>query len=85
MRIKIKNPGSKDIKLAFPTRMIFNGFTARIGAASINKYVSIDNKRISHTDLKRLMKEVNNVKSRYPDLELVNVEASDGTSVIITL
>ncbi len=85
MRIIIKSPGEKTIKLAFPTRMIFNGLTAKLGAASINKYVSVDDVNISSADLKRLMKEINYIKGRYPHLELVNVESSDGKKVVINL
>lgn len=85
MKITVRSPGEKSLKFAFPTRMLFNGFTAKIGAASIKKYVSTEDADISSADLKKLMKELRRIKDRYPDLELVNVESSDGTSVIIKL
>ena len=85
MRITIQSPGERTIKLSIPTRLIFNGFTAKIGAASIRKYVSSDVVKISSADLKRLLKEFNRIKHKYPDLELVNVESSDGERVTIRL
>jgi hypothetical protein len=85
MKITIQSPNEKTIRLGFPTRMIFNRFTAKIGAASIRKYVSTEDTDISSDDLKRLMKEINRIKSKYPDLELVNVESSDGEKVTIRL
>lgn len=85
MKITVKSPGEKSLKFAFPTRMLFNGFTAKIGAASIRKYVSTEVTDISSADLRKLMKEIRRIKDHYPDLELVNVESSDGSSVIIRL
>ena len=85
MRITIKSPDKRTIKLAFPTRMIFNNFTAMIGAASIRKYVSTKEVSISSADLRRLMKEINRIKRKCPDFELVNVESSDGERVEIKL
>ena len=76
MRITIQSPSEKIIKLAFPTRLIFNNFTAKIGAASIRKYVPIEDVNINSTDLKRFIKEINRIKRKYPNLELVNVESS---------
>lgn len=85
MRITIQSPSEKTIRLGFPTRMIFNRFTAKIGAASIRKYVSTEDTDISSDDLNKLMKEINRIKRKYPDLELVNVESSDGEKVTIRL
>lgn len=85
MRIYIQSPGERAIKLRFPTRLLFNGLTAKIGAASINKYVPTDTLKLSSDDLKRLMEELNRIKHKFPGLELVNVEAKDGERVIIRL
>lgn len=85
MRITIQSPGKRPIKLAFPTRMIFNSFTASIGGRAINKYVSTDEVDLNSADLKRLMKEINNIKRKYPDFVLVDVQGSDGETVKITL
>lgn len=85
MRIIIQSLGVRPIKLAFPTRMLFNGLTAKLGATSINKYVSTDDIKISSSDLKKLMKEIHNIKRRYPDLEVVDVDSCDGTKVVIKL
>lgn len=85
MKIMIQSPGERPIRLAFPTRMLFNGLTARLGAASISKYVSTEDNKISSADMKRIVKEIHRIKHKYPDLELVNVDSSDGTRVVIKL
>lgn len=84
MRIIITSPNERTIRLALPTRMLFNGFTARIGAGTINKYIP-ENIKISSRDLSRLMKEINRMKHKYPGLELVNVESGSGETVKIML
>jgi hypothetical protein len=85
MKITIQSPGEKTIKIAIPTRMLFNGLTAKLGFASIRKYVSTEELNLSSTDLKRLVKEIRKTKNKYPHLELVNVESSDGSKIIIKL
>lgn len=85
MRILIQSPGERAIRLRFPTRLLFNSLTAKIGAASINKYMSAENMKLSSRDLKRFMKEINRIKHKFPGLELVNVEDKDGERVIIRL
>lgn len=85
MRITIQSPGEKTIKLAFPTRLIFNSLTAKIGAASIKKHVSTEEANISSDDLKRFIKEIHRIKRKYPNLELLNIESDDGEKVIIRL
>lgn len=85
MKIVIQSPDKRPIKIAFPTRMLFNNLTATIGGWAINKYVATDEVNLSSADMRRLMKEINRIKHKYPDLLLVDVEASDSGSVKITL
>ena len=85
MKITIKSPEEKTIRLVFPTRMLFNRFSAKIGIKTINKYISCDNIKVSSHDLRRLAKEINRIKHKYPNLVIVDVESSDGHMVQIKL
>ncbi len=85
MRITIQSPGERTIRLVLPTRLLFNSFTARIGARTINKYVSFDNMKVSSSDFRHFIKEVNRMKHKYPGLELVDIESSNGEIVKIRI
>lgn len=85
MKIIIQSPDKRPIKIAFPTRMLFNNFTATIGGWAINRYVTTEQVNLSSADMRHLMKEINRIKRKYPKLVLVDVEGSDGESVKITL
>lgn len=85
MRILIQSSGEKAIKITLPTRMLFNSLTASIGAKAIRRYVSTDDVKLSSADLRRLMKEINKIKKRFPGLLIVDVESSDGDIVKISL
>lgn len=74
MRIFVKSPGEKTIRLRFPTCLIFNSLTAPIGFKIIKKYVDFD-VNISAHDSRRLIKEISRMKRKYPDLCLVEVES----------
>jgi hypothetical protein len=85
MRITIKSPDFKTIRLIFPTKLLFNTLTARIGCGIINKYVPSDEIKLSSQDLRRLSKEIIRIKKKYPDLILVDVVSGDGEQVQIKL
>lgn len=85
MKIIVNSPDEKAIKLVFPTKLIFNRFTACIGAKTVSKYVAADNIQLKPRDLYRFMKEINRLKRKNPDLVLVDVQSSDGDTVLITL
>lgn len=85
MKIIIKSPNERTIRLIFPTRLLFNSLTAKIGAAALKKYVPSDKFKIKPRDLHKLIKEINRIKRKYPGLVLVDVETSDGDIVKIKL
>jgi len=85
MKIIVNSPNEKAIKLVFPTRLIFNRLTACIGAKTVSKYVAADNIQLKPRDLYRFMKEINRLKRKNPDLVVVDVQSSDGDTVLITL
>lgn len=85
MRIIVRSKRNKDVDLRLPTRMIFNSFTGTIGAGIVNKYIHTNNGvKLKAGDLRRLMREINRIKKKYPGLNLVEAEA-DGEVVKITL
>lgn len=85
MRITIKSPNEKTIRIILPTRLLFNSLTARIGAGVVNKYVPSDKLKLKSRDLQKFMKEVNRIKRKYPGLLLVDLESSKGETVQIKL
>jgi hypothetical protein len=86
MRISVRSHGSKNIRLRFPTRMIFNSLTGTIGAGIANKYIDMDNGfKLKARDLRRFMREINRVKKKHPDLNIVEVQSTDGEGVTIIL
>jgi len=85
MKIIIKSSDYKSIRLVFPTRLLLNGLTARIGAGAINKHLHPDNFKIKSGDLRRIIKEIHRIKRKYPDLVLIDLESSDGDKVQIKL
>ncbi|NMB43002.1 MAG: hypothetical protein GX995_02580 [Clostridiales bacterium] len=84
MKIKIISK-EKNINLNLPTRLLFNGLTARIAAKAINDNVDTNNLELTSKDMKRLFDELNRIKRKYPDLVLVDVESASGEIVKIKL
>lgn len=83
MRIIIKSPNEKPIRLFFPARLLFNGFIARIGFGAINRYIPSDKIKLKSHDLRMFMKEFRRIKHKYPDFVLVDIESSKGDIVQI--
>lgn len=86
MRIFIKSANNKIINIFLPSSLIFNNITAAIGAKIINKYVSADeNYSIRTKDMCIIIRELNCFKKKYPTLNIVDIESSDGNIVKIIL
>ncbi len=86
MRILVHGAGEKPIRIAFPTRLIFNGLTALLTKTAVQKYAPDQvGARLRARDLRRLMRELNRMKRIHPHLELVSVDSSDGDHIRITL
>ncbi len=86
MKIVVKSSEGKNIKLAFPTKLMLNGCTASLSAWLINRKTSEEaGNIIDAKSMRRLMKEINRMKKKYPDLLLVDAESKDGEKVQITL
>lgn len=86
MKIVIKSSEGKNIKLVLPTRLMLNGCTASLSAWLINRTATEEaGIIIDAKSLRLLMKEINRMKKKYPDLLLVDVESKDGEKIQITL
>jgi len=86
MRIRVHSKEGKNINLAFPTRMLFNGVTASIACAAIKKHVQVEGvETLSGADLRKLVLEINRLKRRFGTLDLVDIDGKDGACVRIRL
>ena len=84
MMIRVK---SSDVNLTIPVPMglVCNRVTAEIGGKAIEKHVSKEVLSLDSHQLNRLMREIRRVTKLCKGLDLVEVEAADGTYVRITL
>lgn len=83
MKISVDLPGRPPIRLAIPTRLLFNVLAATIGARMMrNQNLDLP---VGGKDLRRLVRELHRMKRKHPNLLLVDVETADGTIVRIRL
>ncbi len=88
MRIYVKSPGSRTINLVLPTRLILNNITATIGTKQVNRYINKSTQEeihLSTTEVRKFIKLVHQLKKKYPDWCIVDVESADGEVVKIKL
>ena len=82
MRIIVKDPKEgPNIRLWFPTGLVFNRLTARLGAKMLPQY-GMD---ITPAQIQALFDEFRRIKKDFPHLPLVEVDSADGTYVRIVL
>lgn len=80
MRIIVKDKDSH-LNIPIPTRLVFNGLTARVACAALKK----QGVPITQRQMARLMKEWRRFRRRYPKWTLVEVEGHEGEHVKIEL
>lgn len=88
MRIYVKSPGSRTINIVLPSRLILNNLTATIGTKQINKYIGKSTPEdviLSPQEVRKLIRLIHQLKKKYPDWYIVDVESSDGEIVKIKL
>lgn len=85
MKIIIKSPGEKAIRILIPTRLLCNNFTALIGTKAASKYLPTSYQKLSSKQLRMLFKEFIRISRKYRGLVLVDVESSDGEILKIIL
>ena len=81
MRITVKQTGCMTFWVGLSAWMAFNSLTGKIAA----KAVESKGVKLGRQDMLRLVKELRRMKQKYPRLELVSVEAADGSRVRIRL
>ena len=81
MRIVVKNMGDRDIRLLFPTRLVFNPVAALI----IPSAAKSEGVHINARQAMAFIKVLYNCKRRFPDWVMVEVEDADGGKVEIKL
>ena len=82
MRIIVRDPKEgSNIRLWFPTGLIFNCLTARLGAIMLPQY-GMD---ITPAQIQALFDEFHRAKKNFPQMPLVEVDSADGTYVRIIL
>lgn len=88
MRIYVKSPGSRTINIVLPTRLILNNLTATIGTKQINKYIGENTQEavsISPQEVRKFIRLIHQLKKKYPNWYIVDVESADGEIVKIKL
>lgn len=82
MRIIVRDPKEgPNIRLWFPTGLIFNRLTVAIGARMLPQY----GMNITYAQIHALFDEFRRAKKEFPHLPLVEVDSADGTHVRIVL
>lgn len=86
MNIKIKS-NSRNIRLWFPSVLVFNPVTATLWGSKIIHKISSEKgeTKISPKAARRLFREINRCRRKHKNWTLVDVCASDGTKVHIRL
>lgn len=84
MKIIIKSEERK-LYIWFPTRLLLNGLTARIGDKMTQKYVPKEVWPLKPGDLPLLVKEINKARRFCRGMPLVDVEEADGGGVQVYL
>ena len=86
MRVTIKSVGERGIKIRFPTILICNPVTAIIIILFVKKHIpSRIRKMITFPCLCKIFREINRAKRRFPKMNLLEIEDSDGDQIIICL
>ncbi|MEA4832158.1 hypothetical protein SDC9_121532 [bioreactor metagenome] len=86
MRIYVKSNDGKKFTLLFPSCLIFNDITASIGAKALNKHINMDiDLKLNAHDMRKLIRMLNRMRRKYPDMYLVDIESADGDIVKIKL
>ena len=81
MRIYIKTSGMTDIRLWFPTALVFN----RLTASFIPAVMQQNGIQMTAVQARTFVNVIRDSKRRFKDLTLVEVETADGTGVLIRL
>ena len=84
MKIQVTS-GDHNIKLRFPTALIFSPVVARLGYYYSNRYTENVVQGITLKDLNALFAEFRRIKREYGSWELVDVESSNGDHVKVVL
>lgn len=75
----------QNIKLYFPTRLIFNTITAKFANTLGRRFANDSLKDISPEALELLCAELGNVKKKYGKWELLQIKSASGEIIEITL
>lgn len=81
MKIIVKSQEAKNINITLPTGLIFNRITLSIALRALNKEMPKNNIRLKQKDKRQIIKLLRRMRRKHPNLELVNVESSDGDIV----
>lgn len=86
MKIKVVEKGKKSFFLAIPTRLLLNGFFASLAPVFANSELKKYKIKLSGKTCRKFVKEFYRVRKHFGGrLDLVDVEAADGTKVKIVL
>ena len=82
MRIRVKS-GETNIRIWFPTGLVFNRVTVWLADKVGRKYAGDAMPQISEKDMNKLFAEFRRIKRTYGRWTLVEVETSDGDNTVL--
>lgn len=85
MKILIKNPNARSIRLHLPTKLVFHPGFLRWGMRIANKNTGNDIPNIPPDAIYALCKCICTIKDQYKTWELVNIESAKGEIVQMIL
>ena len=87
MKIHIKPIGTWKIAFRLPNRIILNSFTIGKLIEGVEKEKSLSKEEVKELKegAKKMVKELQKLKKKHPQMVLLEVEAQDGTKVKISL
>jgi len=86
MKIKVVEEGKKRFSLIIPTRLLLNGFFASVVPVFAGRELKKYRIQLSGKSCRKFVKEFYRIRKRFGGrLDLVDMEAADGTKVKIVL
>lgn len=85
MKISVITASGQHITIPFPTSLLTNPIAVRGFLKQVQKYATVEMPPLTHQQVNALCKEINQLRKKYPDWELVHVESAGGDLVRITL
>ncbi len=85
MRIYVKSNDAPTIRIALPTGLLLNNFSAKVGVKCLGKYIKLDEQnpedQITAAQARAFFAEIKKMKRKGPNWLMVDIECADGGMV----